>query len=359
MKMKKTRIGSGVRGGVPRRALSELDGEGVNLDDLTSFVCNNLDQSVGQILELIQKEFGLSLNRAQPYEMLRRAAAANRLHYIAPTDSELSVRMLERHEWLYQAHVVRTSSATDLARRAALLLMEFVRKWDKLELHVGIAGGGLMARTVRFWAGFLKEAGNLKLERLIIHALVAATYDPRWSSNGFAQWLVDEALPFKTDFIALPTPAFVGSSALDALRRMERVRDVFDQASCLDIIVTSAGAHWDKGCSGLNVKYKEEDPKAVHALEREKCIGDLIWQPFSDSGPINKYVGLRPVTLIDLDELPGLVRKGKRVLLVLAPCGGAGCGKPKTEMLRAILAWRDGITDLVVDARTAALALRR
>jgi hypothetical protein len=47
--------------------------------------------------------------------------------------------------------------------------------------------------------------------------------------------------------------------------------------------------------------------------------------------------------------------KGTRVMLVMGRCGG--CGEPKHEILRAILDWKDGITDLVVDARTAYLLL--
>jgi DNA-binding transcriptional regulator LsrR (DeoR family) len=255
--------------------------------------------------------------------------------------------------------VVRTSSAIDVARHAALLLLELTQKWDKPELHLGVAGGELMAETVRAWAGFLKQSTNLKIERLFVHALVAASYDPRRSPNGFVQWLLEYALPFKTEFVGLPTPAFISSpSALAALRQMEGVRDAFDQAPSLDIVVTSAGAHWKRGCSGLNCKYREVAPLAVRALEDAECIGDVLWQPFGAGGPITADVGVRAVTLLNLAELPSLVSAGKRVLLVLAPCAGAGCGEPKGALLRAVLGWRGGVTDLVVDARAAALALR-
>ena len=138
---------------------------------------------------------------------------------------------------------------------------------------------------------------------------------------------------------------------------MEGVRDVFDHAPDLDIVVTSAGAHWKRGCSGLNNKYKEVAPAAVRALEAAGCIGDIIWQPFGPNGPITEDVSPRASTLLSLSELPPLVAKGRRVLLVLAPCGGTGCNEPKSDMLRAVLGWRGGVTDLVVDARTAALAL--
>ena len=204
-----------------KRTLEELQAAGVDLDEIMSSVCNNLHRTVGQIIELVRKDFGVELNREQPYEMLRRAAAAGRLHYDAPLDSELAVRLLEGHEWLRRARVIRSSTPTDIAWHAALVLLDLVEKWNKTELHIGIAGGGLMAETVRFWAGFLKRSETIKLERLYVHALVAATYDPRRSPHGFVQWLLEDAFPFKTEFVGLPTPAFISSSGLAALRMTE------------------------------------------------------------------------------------------------------------------------------------------
>jgi DNA-binding transcriptional regulator LsrR (DeoR family) len=337
--------------------LQMLQAKGVDLDAITSLVCNNLNLPAQQILELIKKEFGVPMGREQPYEILRRAAASQRLHYIAPLDSDLAVKLHEGHKWLLRARVVRTASQTDVARQAALLLVELAEKWDKRDLHIGIAGGEVMAETVRVWAGFLREAHNVKFRRLFVHALVAATYDPRRSPNGFAQWLIDDALPFETEFVGLPIPAFVRAPALETLRKMDGVRQAFERAAELDIVITSAGAHWKKGCSGLNRSYKEEDANAVRTLEDAGCIGDVIWQPFGRHGPVTVDVGLRAGTLINLSHLPELVSKGKRVVLVLAPCGARSCGEPKDEILRAVLGWRNGITDLVVDARTARLAL--
>lgn len=344
-----------------RRTLDALASAGVDLDVVMSLVCNNLHLTVGQILEVVTTELGINLNREQPYEILRRAAASNRLHYIAPLDSELSVKLLEHHEWLRRARVVRTAAAGDVARHAALLLLEFVEQWEKPDLHIGIAGGGLMAEMVRWWAGFLKEVGTLRLQHLFIHTLVAATDDPRRSPNGFVQWLLDDSLPFKTKFLGLPAPAFLSPAALGALRQMEGVRDAFDHARDLDLVITSAGAHWARGCSGLNHKYRQASPESVRTLEGAGCIGDVLWQPFGPGGPLALDIGVRswPVALLDLCALPQLVAGGARVMLVLAPCGGDGCGEPKNEILAAILGWRNGVTDLVVDARTAALSLRR
>jgi DNA-binding transcriptional regulator LsrR (DeoR family) len=138
---------------------------------------------------------------------------------------------------------------------------------------------------------------------------------------------------------------------------MEGVRDAFEHARDLDLVVTSAGAHWSKGCSGLNNKLRESDPESVRTLDQDGALGDMIWQPFGPNGPLPTRLGKRAVTLLDLSDLPALVAGGTRVMLVLAPCAGEVCGEPKGEMLGAILGWRGGVTDLVVDARTAAMSL--
>lgn len=339
------------------KTLQDFEVTGLEIDVMMSLVCANLEKPVGKILEIIEEQLGIRLNRAQPYELLRRAAKEKRLTYVPPLDSHLANELLERYE-LRRARVVRSLSATDVARHAAILMREFAESWQQPDLHIGIAGGALIAETIRFWAEFLKQSRKLRFKRLFIHALVAATDDPRRSPNGFVQWLLEEALPFETKFISLPAPAFLSSASLENLRRMDEFQDAFKYSGDLSLIVSSAGAHWDRGCSGLHHKYKEVSSETALALEREGCIGDLMWQPFGPAGPLTSRVGKRAATLLDLEDIPQLVPKGMRVMLVIAPCGGEGCGKPKEEILRALLAWRNGITDVVVDASAAQLALR-
>jgi hypothetical protein len=58
------------------------------------------------------------------------------------------------------------------------------------------------------------------------------------------------------------------------------------------------------------------------------------------------------MTLLELADLAALVRRKKSVVLALAPCGG--CGKPKLEVLKAVLAWREFlVNNLVLDSVTA------
>jgi DNA-binding transcriptional regulator LsrR (DeoR family) len=337
---------------VKRRDRTLTAFEGQDREQLISLVCNQFCKGlrVSQILDSLKREHGIDLTREQPYEILRWAADNGRLQYLAPLESELSHRILEEHSWLKRARVVRSAEPNDVALQAAKLLAEIIRKWKGPELHVGFAGGGLMAETVRLLTGLLRTTEETPVKRLVVHSLVAAAYDPRRSPNSFLQWFLDPDLPFETTFVGLPAPGVVTLSTLRALRRIEGIAEAFDRAREIDIVVTSAGAHWDKGCSALHGLY-EARPESLRALNEAGCIGDVLWQPINPSGQIELGDGVRAVTVLDLAALRQLAEAGKHVVLVLAPCGS--CRGPKHEVLDAVLRWEGAVTDLVVDSRTA------
>jgi DNA-binding transcriptional regulator LsrR (DeoR family) len=326
--------------------------EGQDRERLISLVCNQFCKGlrVSQILASLKREHGIDLTREQPYEILRWAAENGRLQYLAPLESELSHRILEGHSWLKRVRVVRSAEPNDVALQAAYLLAEIIRKWKSPELHVGFAGGGLLAETVHLLTGFLRTPEAMPVKRLIVHALVAAADDPRWNPNSFLQWFLSPDLPFETTFVGLPAPALVSCATLQTLRHLEGVAEAFGRAHEIDIVVTSAGAHWDKGCSALRGLY-EQRPEDLRALKEAGCIGDILWQPINSSGQIELGDGVRAVTVLDLPALRRLVEVGKHVVLVLAPCGS--CRGPKDDILGAVLRWEGAITDLVVDSRTA------
>jgi DNA-binding transcriptional regulator LsrR (DeoR family) len=172
--------------------------------------------------------------------------------------------------------------------------------------------------------------------------------------NSFVRHFIsDPPLPLEVRFVGVMAPGFIHSETVKMLRETEGIREAFARVRALDVLVTSAGGHWMSGCSRLHELY--EDPKHSQILEElnaNHCIGDLMWCPLGRNGPIVLGHGIRAMTLVDLTDLPGLISRGKRVVLVLAPC--ASCRLPKTEILKTLLELRQPlITDLVVDSFTA------
>jgi hypothetical protein len=78
----------------------------------------------------------------------------------------------------------------------------------------------------------------------------------------------------------------------------------------------------------------------------------MMWRPLSAAGPVMIETQYRTMTLLELDELPGFIANGKRVLLLGGPCGE--CKGSREDILDVILQQKAQlITDLVVDNRTA------
>ena len=335
---------------------------GLDRDELISVVCNEFCRAnrVGTIKKVVKDRYGIELTREQPYDIVRWAAANGRLQYIAPIESDLSLRLIEEHPWLRRVRTVHTTDASDVAFHAANVLLDIVRKWEKPELHVGFAGGGLMMETVKLLTNLLKTPGISVPKKIVVHALVAAAYNPACSPNSFLQWFLDPDLPFETDFVGLPAPGFATLRTLRVLRQLEGVREAFDSAREIDLLVTSAGAHWEKGCSALYESYKSlAGPDVLRSLGEAGAIGDVLWQPFGVAGAVELEAGIRAVTLLGLSELPKLIADGRQLVLVVAPCGN--CHQPKTDVLRAVLGLPSGsqfITHLVADSR-AVLGLFR
>ena len=121
--------------------------------------------------------------------------------------------------------------------------------------------------------------------------------------------------------------------------------------------MTSA-TDWSDKHSALRKRMERSD-QSMRTLEEERCVGDILWRPIAEHGPIEAETEIRALTLIELSELPMLIRRGTKVLVMLAPCGGRGCNMPKGRLLRDVLNMKTSlVTHLVVDSRSAGEMMR-
>jgi hypothetical protein len=335
--------------------------------EIQSLVCNLI--SSGKSVREIQKALAegnpaVGLNRQQPYQILRKAAEHGRIRYVAPIESELSVAFKHRYDWLHSVEVVHTAALSDIAEHAAGKLLDLITGsrtggQPKPEFHIGFAGGGLLQHTARLLADKLRRTTRPLPETIFFHSMVARfDEDPATDPNSFVGYLNSwPRLPVAVRFIGLMAPGMVEVATAAQLRKMEGIREAYDRVPELDVVVTSAGGHWQTGCSRLHEMYKAKGSTTLLArLEQEGCLGDLMWRPFGPNGPIELNSGSRAMTLVELSELPKMIAGGKWVLAVLGPC--VSCGKPKTGILRALLGQRSPfLTDIVVDSVTARAAL--
>ena len=321
-------------------------------------------KTVDEIVKICKEE-GVSLSRQMPYEILREAARHKRFKYIAPPSHTLSDELADRFSRLRtRLDVVHSVESDQIAGRAAEKLLEMIASSSgntryKNEFHIGFAGGGLLELTANFLSDKLRECRLPLPSTLYFHSLVARfDDDPVMDPNSFVRhFILGPPLPLTVRFVGVMAPGFIETDTVRKLRQTEGISEAFEKIGDLDLLVTSAGGHWTSGCSRLHQLYElGGHDQLLRELNARHCVGDLMWCPVGEDGPIVLNHGKRAMTLVDLSDLPGLIGEGKRVMLILGPC--ASCRQPKSEILRTLLKLPQPlITDLVVDSYTARTVL--
>jgi DNA-binding transcriptional regulator LsrR (DeoR family) len=300
----------------------------------------------------------LNVRREVPYKLLRVAAERHRLQYLAAPELKAMFRIRSKYTWLDDVRVANSAVTNDVSYHTAQLVLDLIKRYHeggRSEIHIAFAGGALLRETARILANSLRDAVNLRDLRIVFHALVAGfnETDPTADPNSFLGHFAMDAMN-AVSFVNLLAPGIVTSGEAATLRSIRAIKEAYARAGEIDIVVTSAGSHWgESGCSRLFRLYQSlggED--CVRELLSQGAIGDIAWRPISETGPIISEVAVRAMTLLELADFADLVRRKKHVVLALAPCGT--CGKPKLEVLKALLAWRPFyINNLILDSVTA------
>lgn len=310
------------------------------------------------IADLMKEHYGIEMTREAPYKYLRYAALHNWLQFTAPRQDQLSQQMSHDYPWLHQVEVVHTSVVDDVAYRAAAMVVELLRAYrrpphPKAEVHVGFAGGYSMRTVAEKLAALLQQPIDDLPDTVVFHTLVAGfDFDtPVTDPNAFLTYFTSPTMQVKTRFVLLHAPTIVQPGQMDDVLQLPGVKEAYQSIEQLDLIVTSAAVMTDE--HGMLYRYYDRNsPETVTLLQRDGCVGDMLWWPLARHGPLDpSQYPYRSLTLIDLTKLPDYIRRGTQVLLVLGPCGA--CNTLKTDILDTILHLDDHlITHVVVDSRT-------
>ena len=234
--------------------------------ELESRVCQLIcdGNTIREILKVLKLgRPPVRLNRQQPYQILRSAALRQRLRYEPPIYFEVSHRLKRMFDWLHSLDVVHTATLDDIAKRAAENLLDMISgsRGSKREgeYHLGFAGGGLLQLTALRLAEKISRTTKPLPKRIVFHAMVARFGEnPLTDPNSFVGYFTSAPLPVEIRFVGLMAPGLVSSGTARHLGTVEGIREAFERISELDVIVTSAGGHWKKGCSQLFEEYRCE-----------------------------------------------------------------------------------------------------
>jgi DNA-binding transcriptional regulator LsrR (DeoR family) len=330
--------------------------------DLMSAACELFIQgkSAGQMYKILNEKYGKfwRINRETPYKLLTKAGEKGFLHYAPPPDLLFERRISNHFMWLNRVNVVKTIVPLDVARETAQMLESLVqeqhaRNEERNEVHIGFAAGLSMREVARFFAQRLTYPRPNMPEKIVFHAMLSG-YDPgdptTDPNNFFTFYINPPTLQFKTEFVGFRAPAIVKTESIPAYTDLNEINNAFKRANDLDIIVTS-GADWNDPHSSLR-KSMERSSSTMETLKDAGIVCDMLWRPLGPKAPITTATKFRALTVVELDDLPTFISKGKHVLLMLGPC--SQCDRHKGPVLQTILGQTQHlVTHVVADSRSA------
>jgi len=317
--------------------------------DLLSFVCflHTTGATNKEILREVKKKLPKEmLKREDPNWIIRWAAKKGWLRFLPPYHREYR-RQIRGLYALQEVDVISSSEVNVIATESAEMLVNMLRSVAKETVHVGVAGGHTIRALMRALA---KQMGApiSDMPRIVHFHALAAGFDPQEPStnpNAFVTFFDEKLITTRIRFTGLSAPAMVEPATYERLKEnFPDIRDAFEAAKKLDIVVTS-GSTWHQD-GVLPKRMKASDKKT---LEAQGVVGDLLWRPISKNGPIEAETD-RAFTLVELQQLQHFVKQGKKVLVALAPCGL--CGALKGALAECILEHRL-VTHLVIDTGSA------
>jgi hypothetical protein len=305
------------------------------------------------------------------WSLLRYAAEQGLISHKPRPDIALEQRLVQDYAWLDgRASVVQTATTDVLARTAAKKLLELIQNVRRMknarEVHVGFAGGMTLRSVARELAELLDAPQDDLPEMLVFHSMVASFKDDDFFAdpNSFSTYFLATSR-VKVRLVRLALPGLIEEEHYQAIQEIPSIRNMFDRRGELDIVVTS-GSLWNDKRGTLReyirAAVEQADKRgragsndARDAFENAHVVGDLLWQPINEEGPVDIVLPYRITTLMKLVELPEFIDGGGSVLLVMG-CSGVS-GAPKSPLLRAILnlrekAHQNWVTNVVSDSPT-------
>lgn len=305
------------------------------------------------------------VNRETVYRLVRQAADKNFIQLRAPEELELGRQLRQRFPNVGDINVLNIDinrrdppeafpdperlrmTLTFIADRAAQDAIELIKDIGQRQerVHIGMGAGYSTQHFAQALAQRLEFARDLPA--LSLHAITSgfSVDDPNRAPISFFSYFqgLSESRCFKKGinpvqgiaFKGLFAPAVVASAAYEDIKQAPGVKEAFDYAGQLDIVITSlSDAQDEDGMYGGILTFA--DKNKVNELWKAGWVGDIQWRPYSKQGPIEVDTGVRIVTLFELEQLVEFSHQpGKHVICLAAPCGK--CGRSRANALRPLL----------------------
>jgi len=334
-------------------------------------------ESATAIADWLNHEFNRTdITRERIYPLFWEAARRKFLFLQPPRERDLAKRIaalyhLERFEKSPESIQVVNARGpgvlTHVAAVGADVVLSLIKQVGRKKreraakdasVHVGLGGGATAMMVAERLASRIRS--DLDCPKLVLHALTAGGFlvdQPTEAPVTYFSYFHD--VLNEPEYVGLFSATVVPSGQYEQVIANPGVRESFDRADEIDIVITSFASADDP--HGLLKKYLQHliekgelDKKVLHDMEASGWVGDVQFRPYSVEGPMDDACPVRAVTLFQPSALVERVQQpDKHVVLLAGPCHE--CGRAKTTALVPLLKqpalrlW----THLVTDLKTA------
>ena len=305
-----------------------------------------ISDDVALELQRIHSDFEMS--REQVYPLIREARRRNFFQILPPIESGLRDELEKRFgEGFHVAHITQLDHLAVSAAGVVADLIGKLHREGREEVHLGLGAGQTSRLVARHLAVRLRAAE--RLPKLVFHALTSGFHatEPHTAPVSFFGFF--EAVPTETAYVGLFAPAFASTREWPKLRTRIGVKESFERADKIDIVLTSLGS--PSHGHGDFYDFMRMNSRGLEALRRGGWIGDVQYRPYSARGPLLIDAQVRAVTLFEIQDLVQLAaRPDKHVVLVAGPC--SVCNGSRADAIRPLLleaslkVWKTIVTDV-------------
>ncbi len=345
-----------------------------NVDDATLLLCCDLfiaargdeNKSIESVAKQLNKATRRRFSRVDVYRMVAMARERDFFKVLPRADRDLEKQIAEKFDLrgsiVHAVHVVpalqpsASEAVSSFAAEHALDLIKEIGRQKQGPVGVGFVGGNTIMRVARLLS--MRMRADSDLPAAVSFHSICSGFDPRHPETApltFLGYFTD--LPTDVSYGAFFAPPAVTSSEFKNIRDnpiVERSRELGDE---IDIVLTSLASFDDEHNILRDLAHiTGDDPEK---LKRLGVLGDVAYEPFGESGPLDIDFGYRAVTLFSIPDLVARAKqKGKEVLLVAGPCPGCGTSRERSlePVLRvpALRVW----SHAYLDSKTAQKMLR-
>jgi DNA-binding transcriptional regulator LsrR (DeoR family) len=277
------------------------------------------------VAKQLTKETGTQYSRVDVNRMIAYAVRKGFFVVHPPPHRELEEQLVRQYAALKGSiHVVPAALggasdavATIAANDAIRLIRELAHKKPKGKpVGVGLVGGRTMQRVAQVMAQ--RMSGEPGLPEVTLHAVCSgfSPVHPETAPVTFLGYFAD--VESVGGCVALfSTPAVLFDKYEEELAN-RIVRQSFEKANEIDLVITSLGAYRDKHNTlvDLATVTKSKKPET-----EDPIVGDIGYCPYGDKGPLEVTSGYRPVTIFSIEDLVDRAKdRLKEVMLVAGPC---------------------------------------